>query len=260
VCFAIWLVVQQEDIPASGGMPLSRGNDEGAATGTTGTASEHNGLRFDHEDVDSPFESTYLSRHEAERIRLQHESKLKAEADEKRLVAEAEKKRLEAEAEKKRLAAEAEKKRLAAEAEKKRMQEEARARAEAEKKRLEEERKRTAEAEARRLEQERLDREKAAQAKEVPPPPPPPPSPPPPVKKETFSILYRGIMTRTDGSRVALIESKQWGRTQSFKKGEQVGGFELIRMDRDRIELLNSLGETNVADVGEMMTWEVDSL
>ena len=70
---------------------------------------------------------------------------------------------------------------------------------------------------------------------------PPPASPKPP---RTITLVYRGLLTRTDGTSVAIIEQIENGMTTLLKAGDRIEGFTMARLGRSTAILTTADGQT----------------
>lgn len=126
-----------------------------------------------------------------------------------------------------------------------RLAEEEAARA-AEEARLAAEAKARAEAAARLREQQAKAKAVAATAAKTKPAAKPIPAPvavkPKPPRTVTF--IYRGMLTRTDGTSVAIIEQADNGKTALLKAGDAIEGFGIARLERTTTVLTSSDGKT----------------
>lgn len=78
-------------------------------------------------------------------------------------------------------------------------------------------------------------------------------------KKEvpTFSLRYRGILSRTDGKRLALIEQvKKGGGTAFYGIGDKLYGLEVVSVDADSVVLRLLDGSTREIAVGKPETFK----
>jgi hypothetical protein len=73
----------------------------------------------------------------------------------------------------------------------------------------------------------------------VKPPPPPPPPPPP----KQIAVLYRGIMTRPDGTKTALIENQDTDRQKFFGPGDLFLKATVEGFDSDTVRLRRPDGQ-----------------
>jgi len=119
-------------------------------------------------------------------------------------------------------------------------------RAEAEAARAEAEAKQLREAEAQRLREAGPPPKSPALTPEAatpqPVPQPAPPLPEPPARMLT--LTFRGTLTRTDGTTVAMVEQPTPGATLLLKVGDTIEGMTLIRLDRSSA-ILSPPGSTN---------------
>jgi len=112
---------------------------------------------------------------------------------------------------------------------------------------------------------------RAAQARKAAQPPPqaavpekvkpvtpvPPPKPPP--KPRTITLVYRGLLTHTDGTQVAIIEQIENGKTALLKQGATLEGFQMTRLDRTTAMLSTADGKQEHAlPVGKRITLTPD--
>ena len=84
----------------------------------------------------------------------------------------------------------------------------------------------------------------ATAAKKKPPAKPAPPPAVNPRAPRTVTFVYRGILTRTDGTSVAIIEQAENGKTVLLKAGDSVEGFRVASLDRATTVLTTADGKT----------------
>ncbi len=92
----------------------------------------------------------------------------------------------------------------------------------------------------------------AASPKPAPQPATPLASPKPP---RTVTLVYRGMLTRTDGTSVAIIEQAPGQKTTLLETGESIEGFSMARLDRTTAMLMGADGKTeHPLPVGKKIT------
>jgi hypothetical protein len=69
------------------------------------------------------------------------------------------------------------------------------------------------------------------------PEPPPAEEAPEPAEVRTLTLIYRGMMTRTDGSLVAMIENLEGGRLTTYPLGGRLGDARVTGIQRGLLEL-----------------------
>jgi len=77
----------------------------------------------------------------------------------------------------------------------------------------------------------------------------------PPARKSGKSgpivLVYRGLMTRTDGTTVALIENKTSGKVDVFKRGDIIEKLHIDEFTRDRITLVMEDNTCHILEAGQ---------
>ena len=92
----------------------------------------------------------------------------------------------------------------------------------------------------------------AVSPKPAPKPAAAPASPKPP---RTITLVYRGMLTRTDGTSVAIIEQAPGQKTTLLEAGETIEGFSMARLDRTTAMLMGADGKTeHPLPVGKKIT------
>ncbi len=72
----------------------------------------------------------------------------------------------------------------------------------------------------------------------------PPATPNPP---HTITLIYRGVLTHIDGTRVAIIDQVENGKTTLMQQGDSIEGFRMAQLDRAAAMLMAADGKTEHA-------------
>lgn len=89
------------------------------------------------------------------------------------------------------------------------------------------------------------------------PTPAPPPAPPLKPPRETFTMEYKGVMSRPDGGMAALLRESRSGSTDFYEMGAHVHGVRIGRFNTRSVLLTCPGGEMKELSVGESGTFEV---